>query len=140
MTLHYVGKTGLVHIVCCRFCIPMDRGHLCAHLTYCDTRNPAQPGDWDIDVIYYLVVLVSSEGIVLTDCALGAPHTVDTNQASSIHKAIVERCSPSGVMYCWAVIKVPKQDDVVMLFNKIQQMVHLIQLLLLRGGIKLRTG
>lgn len=137
----YVCMTGLVHVVCWRFAYPWTTVTCVhAHLTYCDTHNPAQPSHWDIDVIYYLVVLVSIEGIVLTDCALGAPHAVDTNQTSSIHKAIVERRSPSGVMYCWAVIKVPKQNDVVMLFNKIQQMVHFIQLLLLRGGIELRTG
>lgn len=104
-------------------------------LTYRDTHNLAQPGDWDIDVIYYLDVLVSRERIFLADCALSTPHSVDTDQASSIHKAIVEWCSPSGVMHCWTMIKVPKQDDVCMLFNKIQQLVHFSQLLFLGSGV-----
>ena len=52
---------------------------------YWDAWDPAQPGDWDVDMIYYLDVLVSWEGIFLTDCALRTPHSVDTDQASSVH-------------------------------------------------------
>ena len=110
--------------------------------TYSDSHNPAQPGDWGVDVIYYLVVLAVGEGVVCTECALGTPHTVDTDKTSSIHKTIVERCYPSGIMYCWAVIKVSKQDadHVGVLFNEFQQMVNFVKLLLLSVGVQLRTG
>lgn len=110
--------------------------------TYSDLHNPAQPCDWDVDVIYYLVVLAVCEGVVITECALGTPHTVDADKTTSIHKTVVEGCLPSGIVYCWAVIKVPKQDaeHVGILFNKFQQTVNFVQLLLCSVGVYLRTS